>query len=154
MHIKLAQLSDKRKNAAAKIRDLILYSTQSHDNHQPTDLSHTLPPPNTFKLLEQLKSIETQWVNVTHSLMNMHQLEPILLKNMITNIAKEVKGLQQVYPAVECDCLKLDELSRRSNLCEVSLQQFQCYCYNYKLFPFNNQFISYVFIHLEQIKSD
>ncbi len=120
MHIKLAGLSDKRKNSAAKIRDLILHSTQpSHDN-QPTDLSNTQPPPSTFKLLEQLKSIETQWVNVTHSLMNMHQLEPILLKNMITNIAKEVKGLQHVYPAVECDCLKLDELKKRFNLCEVS----------------------------------
>ncbi len=119
MHIQLAQHSNRRKNAATKIRDIVLHSTQRHDN-QPADLSNSQPPPHAIKLLEQLRSIETQWVNVTHSLMNMHQLEPILLKTMITNIAKEVKGLEQVFPAVECQGLKLDEITKQSCLCEVS----------------------------------
>ena len=119
MHIKLAHQSNRRKNTASKIRDLVLHSTHKQGD-QPADLSHARPSPDTFKLLEQLRSIETQWVNVTHSLMNMHQLEPILLKNMLTNIAKEVKGLEQVYPAIECDNLKLDEITRRFHLCEVS----------------------------------
>ena len=120
MHLKMARFSDKRKQAAAKIRELVLYSTQRHES-LPTDLSHTQPPPHTIKLLEQLKSVETQWVNVAHSLMNMQQLEPILLKTMVTNIAKEVKGLEKVYPAIECEGLKLEEISERYSLCEVSL---------------------------------
>ena len=118
MHDKLARHSNRRKSTASKIRDLVLHSTQRHD-HQPADLSHSQPPPHTFKLLEQLRSIETQWVNVSHSLLNVHQLEPILLKTMITNIAKEVKGLEQVYPAIECNGLKLDDITKQFNLCEV-----------------------------------
>lgn len=109
MHLTLAQQSSLRQDAAAKIRSLLLSSTRHASSASESDL----------RLLEQLKNIETQWVNAVHDLMNMGQLEPILIKHMLQNIGKSLKILEPMFNELECDEIDLDCLKEKRALCEV-----------------------------------
>ena len=118
MHHKLAQQSSLRQEAATKIRDIILSTTTAAS---PSSSSSSSPTPSEYslKLLDQLKSIETQWVNAINDLMNMRQLEPVLIKQMIQNIAKELKVLEAAFPELEYGGIDLETIKKTQGLCQV-----------------------------------
>lgn len=119
MHHKLAQQSFTRQEAASRIRGIILSST-SPPPSSSSSLSPTSPSSDySLKLLDQLNSIETQWVNVIHDLMNMSKLEPALIKQMIQNIAKELKQLEAAFPELEYGGIDLETIKRTQELCQV-----------------------------------
>ena len=118
MHHRLAQQSFTRQKAASRIRGIILSSTSPPPSASP--LSPTSPPSEySLKLLDQLKGIETQWVNVIHDLMNMSKLEPALIKQMIQNIAKELKQLEAAFPELEYGGIDLETIKKTQELCQV-----------------------------------
>lgn len=118
MHLKLAQYSTQRQEAASKIRNLLLASTC---NPLPSQSPSQSPPDVGLQLLEQLRHIETQWVNAIHDLMNIHQLEPILVKQMLHNIAKELKSFEAVFPELTCNGINLENLIKKRELCDVRM---------------------------------
>ena len=119
MHFKLAHHSKQRKQAASRIRDLLFDSTQSHPSVTSISPTNKTQPSYSLQLLEQLRNIEMQWVNVVNDLTNMQQLEPILIKNMIRNMAKEVKSLEPFFAEMECKGINLEVITLKCDLCEV-----------------------------------
>jgi hypothetical protein len=114
MHLQLASQSSTRQNAAVKIRDLLLASTASTSPDTPASES-------SLQLLEQLRNIETQWINAVHDLTNMQQLEPILIKQMLQNIAKELKTMEPIFSELDCDNNDLEVIKNKLKLCEEKL---------------------------------
>lgn len=109
MHLRLAGHSECRKEAALRIRALLLHSQQSNS-----------PPPSSYiKLLESLRSIEMQWVNVINDLLNMPRLEPVLYKQMLQNVARELKSLETLYGELESKGVNLEFTKRLQEQCEV-----------------------------------
>ena len=121
MHLKLARYSSQRQEAASKIRNLLLASTCSPSPSQSPSQS---PPDVSLQLLEQLRHIETQWVNAIHDLMNMDQLEPILVKQMLHNIAKELKSFETVFPELTCNGINSENLRKKLDLCDVRMTSY------------------------------
>lgn len=113
MHYKLAEQSSLRQEAATKIRSLLLSSTR---DSSPSTISSEF----SLQLLDQLRNIETQWVNTIHDLMNANQLEPILIKQTIQNIAKELKSLETAFPELEYEGIDLQTIKRTCDLCKVA----------------------------------
>lgn len=113
MHLKLIKYSVQREQAAAKIRNILLAST-----HQSTGTVTAFPSAHSShistQLLNQLQSIETQWVNTVNELASMSQLEPILIKQMLRNIARELK---EVTPPCKQEVIEL-ELEKVQTSCE------------------------------------
>ena len=108
MHLRLAQQSSLRHDAATKIRNLLLSSTHTSSASE-SDL----------RMLEQLKDIEMQWVNAVHDLMNMNQLEPILIKQMLQNIGKNLKTVEPLFSQLDCDGIDVEYIKERKTHCEV-----------------------------------
>ena len=107
--MKLAKFSAQRQQAASKIRSILLVSTPT----STVQNSHI-----SAQLLEQLQSIETQWVNTVNELAAMPRLESILIKQSLRNIAVEVKeiSLQSEQEVME---LELEALQKLCKHCEV-----------------------------------
>ena len=115
MHLKLTKYSVQRQQAATKIRNILLHSTHQKSPSPPSSTSNSQICAH---LLEQLQSIETQWVNTANELASMSQLEPILIKQMLRNIARELKDLT---PSCEYEVteLTLDSVQKSCELYEV-----------------------------------
>lgn len=122
MHHKLAEQSGLRQEAATKIRNLLFTPSDSSPPSSPSPIS--------LQLLDQLRNIETQWVNVIHDLMNAHQLEPILIKHTIQNIAKELKSLEAAFPGLDYEGIDLETIHKTLELCQVNYNTL------YILWPF------------------
>ena len=124
MHTKLTKFSAQRQQAATKIRSILLVST----HHTPG--ASTAAAKNSHisaQLLEQLQSIETQWVNTVNELASMPRLESILVKQSLRNIAVEVKEVtsQSEQEVTELD---LDAVQRLCKHCEVCTIMYTVHC--------------------------
>lgn len=62
-----------------------------------------------------------QWVNVINELANMAQLESLLFKRMLRNIAKELKTLDEFSLEVQYQGMDLEILVKKAKLCKVGL---------------------------------
>ena len=126
MHLRLTKYSVQRQQAATKIRTILLASTHQTSTSSSTSKSHICR-----HLLDQLQSIETQWVNTANELASMSQIEPILIKQMLRNIARELKVLT---PSSECEVteLTLESVQKSCELYEVFLYS-TCIQYNFSV---------------------
>ena len=118
----MARFSAKRQQASSKIRNLLLVSTASSPKSSPSP-SHTprRPHASSLMLLEQLRGIEMQWVNVINELANMGKLEPLLFKRMLRNIAQELKTMEGFSVEVQYQGMDLEILVKKAKLCKVRL---------------------------------
>lgn len=124
--MKLAKYSVQREQAANKIRNILLLSThQSSTSSTSSFSSHSSTSSAQsqicIQLLEQLQSIETQWVNTVNDLSSMNRQEPILIKQMLKNTAKEVKKLAASVDSKTEEELDLETVRKSYELNKVSV---------------------------------
>ena len=60
-----------------------------------------------------------QWVNVINELANMTQLEPLLFKRMLRNVAQELKTMEGFSVESQYQGMDLEILVKKAKLCKV-----------------------------------